>query len=50
MTGVNQSSCAKPALVKESAAALSGRINIFVQFSCLGILAGGEKKRFKEML
>lgn len=43
MTGVNQGSCAKPALVKESTAALSGRINIFVQFSCLYVLAGERK-------
>lgn len=47
MTGVNQSSSVKPVLVKKSTAALSGRINIFVLFSC--ILAEGEKA-FKEML
>lgn len=44
MIGVNQSSCAKPALVNKSTAALSERINIFVLLSCLCILVG-ERKR-----
>lgn len=48
MIGVNQSSCAKPALVNKSTAALSERINIFVLFSCLCILVRGKKKGSKK--
>lgn len=48
LTGVNQTSCTKPVLVKKGTAPLSERINTFMLFSCLCILVGGRKRVSKK--